>query len=103
LDLDREVARGWRMHNEELHNLHASQYIIKVTKSSRMMWVGYAACMGEMRNVYKILFRKSEGKRPLGRPRHRWRILLEWILGNQGDKLWTAFIWLSIGTSGKLL
>jgi hypothetical protein len=29
------------------------------------------ACMGEMRNTYKILVGKTEGKRPLGRPRHR--------------------------------
>jgi hypothetical protein len=27
--------------------------------------------MGEMRNTYIILFGKSEGKRPLGRPRCR--------------------------------
>jgi hypothetical protein len=28
--------------------------------------------MGEMRNAYKIFVGKPEGKRPLGRPRHRW-------------------------------
>jgi hypothetical protein len=28
--------------------------------------------MGEKRNAYNILVGKSEGKRPLGRPRHRW-------------------------------
>jgi hypothetical protein len=28
--------------------------------------------MGEMRNVYKVLVRKPEGKRPLGRSRRRW-------------------------------
>jgi len=28
--------------------------------------------MGEMRNAYKILVRKLEGKRPLRRPRYRW-------------------------------
>jgi hypothetical protein len=28
--------------------------------------------MGETRNAYKILVRKPEGKRPLGRPRRRW-------------------------------
>jgi hypothetical protein len=28
--------------------------------------------MREMRNVYKILVRKPEGKRLLRRPRHRW-------------------------------
>jgi hypothetical protein len=26
----------------------------------------------EMRNAFKILVRKPEGKRPRGRPRHRW-------------------------------
>jgi hypothetical protein len=28
--------------------------------------------MGEKRNVYRLLVGKSEGKRPLGRPRCRW-------------------------------
>jgi hypothetical protein len=28
--------------------------------------------MGEKRNAYNILVGKSEGKRPLRRPRHRW-------------------------------
>jgi hypothetical protein len=28
--------------------------------------------MGEVRGVYRVLVRKPEGRRPLGRPRHRW-------------------------------
>jgi hypothetical protein len=28
--------------------------------------------MGEERKVYKVLMGKPEGKKPLGRPRHRW-------------------------------
>jgi hypothetical protein len=28
--------------------------------------------MGEWRGVYRILVRKPEGKRPLGRLKHRW-------------------------------
>jgi hypothetical protein len=28
--------------------------------------------MGEKKNVYRLLVRKPEGKRPLGRPRRRW-------------------------------
>jgi hypothetical protein len=32
---------------------------------------GHIANMGEMRNAYKILAGKPEGKRPLGRPRRR--------------------------------
>jgi hypothetical protein len=31
------------------------------------------------------------------------RIILEWILGKQGGKVWTGCIWLSIGTSGGIL
>jgi hypothetical protein len=37
-----------------------------------MRWMGQVACMGKMRNAYKILVRKPDGKRPLGRSRHRW-------------------------------
>jgi hypothetical protein len=37
-----------------------------------MRWAGYVACMGEERKVYKVLVGKPEGRRPLGRPRHRW-------------------------------
>jgi hypothetical protein len=29
--------------------------------------------MGEWRGVYRVLVGKSEGKRPLGRPRRRWK------------------------------
>jgi hypothetical protein len=28
--------------------------------------------MGEKINVYRLLVGKPEGRRPLGRPRHRW-------------------------------
>jgi len=28
--------------------------------------------MGERRDVYRVLVGKLEGKKPLGRPRHRW-------------------------------
>ena len=28
--------------------------------------------MGEERGVYSVLVGEPEGKRPLGRPRHRW-------------------------------
>jgi hypothetical protein len=31
------------------------------------------------------------------------RIILEMILGKWGGKFWTGFIWLRIGTSGRLL
>jgi hypothetical protein len=39
-----------------------------------MKWVGHVVHMGEMRNLYRILVRNHEGKRSLGRLRHRWEI-----------------------------
>ena len=59
-----------------LRNTHmrdaCSRDIVRVIKSKRMRWAGHVACMGEEMGVYRILVGKPEGKRPLGRPRHRW-------------------------------
>jgi hypothetical protein len=41
-------------------------------KSRRMRWSGHVAHTGQKRNAYRILLGKPEGKRPLGRPKHRW-------------------------------
>jgi hypothetical protein len=69
-----EVTGDWRrLHNGELHNLYTSQNTIWVIKSSTMSWMGHVTCMGQMRNAYNILVGKPEAKRPLGRPRHRWK------------------------------
>jgi hypothetical protein len=45
--------------------------VIRVTKSRRIRWTGHVACIG-YGNTYKILVRKTEGKRMFGRPRRRW-------------------------------
>ena len=36
-----------------------------------MRWAGHVARMGEEKGVYRVLVGKSEGERPLGRPRRR--------------------------------
>ena len=41
-------------------------------KSGRMRWAGHVARMGERKGVYRVLAGKLEGRRPLGRLRHRW-------------------------------
>jgi hypothetical protein len=44
-----------------------------VIKSRRTRWVGHVARMGDRRGIYRVLDGKPDGKRPRGRPRHRWK------------------------------
>jgi hypothetical protein len=68
----REEDGSWRkLHDDELHSLYSSLNIVSVIRSRRMRWVGHVTRMGEGRGVYRVLVGKPEGKRPLGRPRHR--------------------------------
>jgi hypothetical protein len=91
------VTGEWRkLHNEELRDLYSSSSIIRIIKSRRMRWAGHVARMGENRNAYRLLV----GKRPLGRPRHRWVDNIRMDLGEVG---WGDVVWLRIGTGGELL
>jgi len=45
---------------------------VRVVKLRRMRWAGHVARMGQGRGIYRVLVRKPEGKRPLGRPTQRW-------------------------------
>jgi hypothetical protein len=92
------VAGGCRrLCNEELHNLYASPNIIRGTKSRRVRWVGHVACMGGMRNAYKILVRKSEEKRPFGRTRCRWKDNIRMDLREIG---WKGLEWMHLAQDG---
>ena len=66
------VTGEWRrLHNEELNDLYCSPNIVRVIKWRRMRCAGHVARMGEERGVYRVLVVKPEGRRPLGRPRHK--------------------------------
>jgi len=60
------------LYNEELNDLYSSPNTVQVITSRRMRWAGHVARMGEKRGVYRVVVGKPEGRRPLGRPRHRW-------------------------------
>ena len=97
-----EVTGEWsKLHNEELNDLYSSFNIVRVIKSRRMRWAGHVMNMGERTGISRILVGKPEGKRPLGRRRHRWENnikmdLLEvgcggmdWIkLAEDSDRCW---------------
>ncbi|KAJ4452239.1 hypothetical protein ANN_03757 [Periplaneta americana] len=100
-----EVTGEWRkLHNTELHALYSSPDIISNIKSRRLRWAGHIARMGESRNACRVLVGKPEGKRPLGRPRHRWEDNIKMDLrevgydgkdcinlAQDGDQ-WTAYV-----------
>jgi hypothetical protein len=53
-------------------DLYSAPNIVRVIKSRIMRWAGHVARVGKRRGVYRVLEGKFAGKRPLGRPRHRW-------------------------------
>ena len=79
------IPKGMRIgsgegHNEELHSLYRSPNIVRVIKSRRLRLAGHVARMEEGRSAFTSSTGKTTGKRPLGRPRRRWRTILEWTL-----------------------
>jgi hypothetical protein len=80
----------WRkLHNDELNDLYSLPNIVRVVKSRRMRWVGHVARIVEEREVHRVSVGKPKGKRPLGRPRHRWddniKMDLQEVGGCRGD------------------
>ena len=72
--------------------------ILLVMQSRMTRWVGHVARVGEKRNAYSVLVRKSEGKRSLGGKRRRLKNIIK-----MHGKTWTGFVWLRIGTTDGLL
>jgi len=56
--------------------------------------------MEERGGVYRVLLGKPEGKRQLGKTRHRWEDEIKMDLQEVGLEVWTGSSWLRIGTGG---
>jgi hypothetical protein len=54
--------------------------VAKIMQINKMRWKRHAVLLVEMRNAYKIVVWKPEGKRTLSKPRHRWEYRIKWIL-----------------------
>ena len=96
-----EVTGEWRtLQNEEFTDMYSSHNIVRVIKSRKMRWARHVARMGERRGLYRILVWKPEGKRPLGRPWHRWEDNNMMNLQEVVCGVWTGSSCLRIGTGG---
>jgi transcription termination factor 2 len=92
------------LHKDELHDLYSSPNIVRVIKSRRLRWARHVARMGEGKGAYRVLVGRPEGKRPLGRPRRRWKDNIKmglreigidganWIQLAQDRVQWRAFV-----------
>jgi hypothetical protein len=95
-----EVTGEWkRLHSGELRNLYSSPDIIRQIQSRRMRLAGHVAHMGEGRNMYRVLVGKPKGKRPLGRPRHRWEDGIKMDLTEIG---WGGVAWIHLAEDRDL-
>jgi len=54
--------------------------------------------MGERRGVYRVLVRKPEGKRLLGRPRHRWEDTIKMDIQ---EVEWGVMDWIDLAQDGN--
>ena len=87
-----------------MNDLYSLPNIVRVVKPRRMRWAGHVARMGEDRGVHRVMVGKPEGKRPLGRPRHRWEDNIKMDLQEVGGGVvGTGWSWLRIGTGGGRL
>jgi hypothetical protein len=56
-----EVSGDWRkLYTMDLHNLYSLPSVISMIKSRRVRWAGHSECMGDSRNVCRILVGKPE-------------------------------------------
>jgi hypothetical protein len=59
--------------------------------------------MRQKRNAYRILVGKTEGTRPVERPRHSWMDNMKMDLRKIGWMIWTELIRLRTGKQGRAL
>jgi hypothetical protein len=68
-----------------------------------MRWAGHVEPMEEIKMHTIFLLENMDGRDNLVELSIDGKIILERILGKDGRRMWTGFIWLRVGTKGRLL
>jgi hypothetical protein len=77
--------------------MYSSPNIIRVIKSRRMAWEVHVARMRDSGGAYRIVVVKSDGKRPVGRPRHRREDNIQMCLQ---EVVWSVMDWIALAEDG---
>jgi len=90
-----KVTGEWRrLHIEELCDLYSSPNIIRVIKSRRITWDVHVARMRDSGGAYRTVVVKSDGKRPVGRPRHRRENNIQ--MCRLQEVVWSVMDWIAL-------
>ena len=71
--VDADTGELRRLHNNELMQRAMIPPVTSVIRAHRMRWAGHVARMGQERIPRQVMDGEPRGRRPLGRPRKRWR------------------------------
>jgi hypothetical protein len=70
--------------NEEIRRMTEQAPVTLRMKRTRLKWFGHVERMGEERQVKRIWKALMAGRRPVGRPRTRWKDVLKRDLKHRG-------------------
>ena len=101
-----EEEGAWRVrHNAELYRRSRLPLLSSYVRSMRLRWAGHVARMDETEPCRQVVEGLPEGRRPVGRPRLRWRDNVisdlrllgvdnpdEWIQLAQDHRRWRALV-----------
>jgi hypothetical protein len=94
-----EIVGGCRhLHKDELHSLSSCPNVIRMINCKRVRWTGHVAQKRKKRNVYRILVRKLERKRPLGKTRRGEKMMLQSFQGSRIAGCSLHFFGLGLGS-----
>lgn len=70
---DQQTVRYRRRTNNEVYELYNSPSIVQEIKSNRLRWLGHVQRSNDSRLIKMVWEEAPNNKRPLGRPKLRWR------------------------------